>query len=81
MKEDHMKNEQLMPGYNEQISAENQMILFYSPHQNPTNTRTLIPHMKKLADSPINHLKHVIADSYYGSEKKQQAYFTMTAYN
>jgi hypothetical protein len=33
MKEDHMKNGQLKPGYNVQMATENQFILFYSLHQ------------------------------------------------
>ncbi|MCQ2009891.1 IS1182 family transposase [Sporolactobacillus sp. STSJ-5] len=68
MKEDHMKNGQLKPGYNVQMGTENQMILFYTLHQNPTDTRTLIPHLKQLAHSPIAHPEHVIADAGYGSE-------------
>lgn len=68
MKEDPMKNGQLKPGYNVQIGTENQMILFYTIHQNPTDTRTLIPHLQQLADSPVAHPKHVIADAGYGSE-------------
>ena len=35
MKEDHMKNGQLKPGYNAQISTENQIIVNYTIHQNP----------------------------------------------
>ncbi len=51
MKEDHMKNGQLKPGYNVQMATENQFILFYSIHQRPTDTRCFIPHMEKLAKS------------------------------
>ena len=46
MKEDHMKNGQLKPGYNVQMATENQFILFYSIHQRPTDTRCFIPHME-----------------------------------
>ena len=42
MKEDHMKNGQLKPAYNIQISTENQFITNFAPYQNPTDTRTLI---------------------------------------
>ena len=45
MKEDHMLNGQLKPGYNAQISTNNQIIITYSIHQNPTDTLTLKPHM------------------------------------
>ena len=43
MKEDHMQNGQLKPGYNAQISTENQIIVNYTLHQNPTDTKTLKP--------------------------------------
>ncbi len=36
MKDDHMRNGQLKPGYNLQISTQDQFILQYSIHQNPT---------------------------------------------
>ena len=44
MKEDHMKNGQLKPAYNLQISSHNQFITNYSIHQNTTDTNTLIEH-------------------------------------
>jgi hypothetical protein len=44
MKEDYMKNGQLKPGYNAQISTNNQFVVNYSLHPNPTDTRTLIAH-------------------------------------
>ncbi|HGL5478102.1 TPA: IS1182-like element ISSau3 family transposase, partial [Staphylococcus aureus] len=43
MKEDHMKNGQLKPGYNLQIATNSQFVLSYDLFQNPTDTRTLIP--------------------------------------
>ena len=45
MKEDHMQNGQLKPAYNTQISTNKQVIINYSIHQNPTDTKTLIPHL------------------------------------
>jgi transposase len=42
MKEDHMKNGQLKPAYNVQISTENQIIVNFSMHQRPGDTATLI---------------------------------------
>lgn len=41
MKEDHMKNGQLKPAYNIQISTNNQFIASYSLHQQTTDTGTL----------------------------------------
>ena len=40
MKEDHMRNGQLKPGYNVQISTSNQFIVNYTIHHNPTDTTT-----------------------------------------
>ena len=45
MKEDYMKNGQLKPGYNVQISTNNQYIVNYSHHPNPTDYKTLPSHM------------------------------------
>lgn len=53
MKEDHMKNSQLKPGYNIQMGTENQFILFYTIHQRPADTRCFIPHFEKLKASSL----------------------------
>ena len=72
MKEDHMKNGQLKPGYNVQIGTEGQFIVGYSIHQKPTDTTCLIPHLEqvntKLGQLPPN----IIADSGYGSEENYE---------
>ncbi|MCO7128255.1 transposase [Sporolactobacillus shoreicorticis] len=86
MKEAPMKNGQLKPGYNVQMGTENQMILFYSLHQNPTDARTLIPHLKRLVQSPVGHPTHVIADGGYGSEANyvyllEEKYQALIPYN
>ena len=41
MKEDHMKNGQLKPGYNVQISSEDQFVLNYTVHPNPTEDKAV----------------------------------------
>jgi hypothetical protein len=69
MKEDHMKNGQLKPGYNVQMATQNQFILFYSIHQRPGDTRCFIPHLEKLAAPGLPMPKTVIADAGYGSEE------------
>lgn len=69
MKEDHMKNGQLKPGYNVQMATENQFILFYTIHQRPTDTRCFIPHLEKLDSSSLPMPNTVIADAGYGSEE------------
>ena len=48
MKEDHMKNGQLKPGYNVQIGTENQFVVGYSIHQSSTDTGCLIPHLQRV---------------------------------
>ena len=45
MKEDHMKNGQLNPGYNLQVSSNNQYITHYSIHQATTDSTTLPQHL------------------------------------
>ncbi|PWW06103.1 DDE family transposase [Paenibacillus cellulosilyticus] len=69
MKEDHMRNGQLKPGYNVQIGTENQFIINYSLHQRPTDTRCLKPHLEK-AKATLGQLpRTIIADAGYGSEE------------
>jgi transposase len=69
MKEDHMKNGQLKPGYNLQISTKQQFILHYSLHQKPTDTTTLIPHLQSF-EMQYGHLPATLtADAGYGSEE------------
>ena len=65
MKEDHMRNGQLKPGYNLQIATENQFVLHYDVFSNPTDTKTLLP----LLETYPHHLKTVVADAGYGSEE------------
>jgi hypothetical protein len=72
MKEDHMLNGQLKPGYNWQISTENQYILGYTIHQNPTDTTTLPSHMKSLKETLGRMPDVLVADAGYGSEENYQ---------
>lgn len=69
MKEDHMKNGQLKPGYNVQIGTENQFIVGYSLHQRPTDTRCLKPHLEKVKSILGKIPATVIADAGYGGEE------------
>ena len=69
MKEDAMNNGQTKPGYNLQISAENQFITDYALFHNPTDTLTLIPFLNSFTDR-YGHLPSIaVADSGYGSEE------------
>lgn len=72
MKEDHMRNGQLKPGYNVQISTHNQYIASYSIHSNPTDTRTLIPHLQQHMAQFTQKPNTVTADAGYGSEQNYQ---------
>ncbi len=72
MKEDHMKNGQLKPGYNVQISTSNQFVVNYSLHQNPTDTKTLIPHVEQHKAMYDEVPQVQIADAGYGSEENYQ---------
>ena len=69
MKEDHMLNGQLKPGYNAQISTNNQIIITYSIHQNPTDTLTLKPHLKSYKQEFGFMPEELTADAGYGSEE------------
>lgn len=69
MKEDHMKNGQLKPGYNVQISTSNQYIVNYTIHPNPTDTTTLGAHLAQHEASFGKAPKVVTADAGYGSEE------------
>lgn len=69
MKEDHMGNGQLKPGYNLQVSAESGFVTHYSVHPDPTDTRTLIPHLKGAKEELGKSAKNVTADAGYGSEE------------
>lgn len=69
MKEDAMNNGQTKPGYNLQISAENQFITDFALFPNPTDTLTLIPFFDSFR-SRYGHLpSKAVADSGYGSEE------------
>jgi transposase len=69
MKEDHMRNGQLKPGYNVQIGTEDQFIVGYSLHQRPTDTRCMKPHLEKVKFALGKLPGTVIADAGYGGEE------------
>lgn len=69
MKEDYMLNGQLKPGYNIQISTNNQIIGNYSIHQNPTDTKTLKPHLDSFQRQYGFMPQELTADAGYGSEE------------
>ncbi|MCL2269986.1 MAG: IS1182 family transposase [Treponema sp.] len=69
MKEDHMGNGQLKPAYNVQIGTENGFVVGYDLFPNPTDTKTLKPHLRKQAKRLGTKPKTVITDAGYGSEE------------
>jgi transposase len=72
MKEDHMLNGQLKPGYNWQISTENQYILGYPIHQTTNDTTTLRSHMQSLKENLGKMPDTLVADAGYGSEENYE---------
>jgi transposase len=72
MKEDHMLNGQLKPGYNWQISTENQCILGYTIHQTANDINTLQTHMKSLKENLGKMPDILVADAGYGSEENYE---------
>jgi len=69
MKEDHMRNRKLKPGYNVQIGTENQFITGYSLHQTTGDSACLVPHLEKMRQRLGRLPDKVVADAGYGSEE------------
>lgn len=72
MKEDHMRNGQLKPAYNVQLSSQNQYIVNYSLHQNPGDTTTLYKHLESFHALYKSYPQVLVADAGYGSEENYQ---------
>lgn len=69
MKEDHMKNGQLKPGYNVQISSEDQFIINYTLHQDTNDIHTLKPHLQRYEYLYQDIPGSLTADAGYGSQE------------
>ncbi len=69
MKEDHMKNGQLKPAYNVQVSIENYFIVHGYVSNDRNDYNTLVPVLEKHRKAFGDVLKEVTADSEYCSEK------------
>lgn len=82
MKEDAMLNGQLKPGYNVQISTENQFITNFGIYQRPTDTLTMIGHLESFKTRYGMQSEEIVADSGYGSEENYEYMFSngMTPY-
>lgn len=62
MKEDHMRNGQLKPGYNVQIAVNSEYITGIEVFSNRTDCGTLVPFMKQLQDKQKIRYEKVTAD-------------------
>lgn len=69
MKEDHMRNGQLKPAYNVQLSSHDQYIVNYSLHQTTTDTTTLKKHLESFNSLYGKYPEVLVADAGYGSEE------------
>jgi transposase len=67
MKEDHMLNGQLKPGYNIQFSTNDQFILCYSLHQQTNDYHTLPVHLDRFKQMHGQLPADLTADAGYGS--------------
>jgi transposase len=69
MKEDHMRNGQLKPGYNVQASTEKQYIINYTLGQTTSDTVLLKEHIDEHVASYGRSPESLTADAGYGSEE------------
>lgn len=69
MKDDHMRNAQLKPGYNVQIAVESEYVTGVGIFQDRTDISTLIPMLNRMLEKLGRKYTNVIADSGYESEE------------
>ena len=69
MKEDHMRNGQLKPGYNVQIAVQNEYCIGVGLFPNPTDMTTLIPFLDRMQTKSGHRINKVTADAGYSSEE------------
>ena len=69
MKEDHMKNGQLKPGYNLQLGVEGEFIVTAGLFSERADTPTLLPLLEHLKEKMHRAPKRLVADSGYESEE------------
>jgi len=75
MKEDAMLNGQLKPGYNVQMSTENQFITNFGIYQRPADTLTMIDYLESFRSRYGIQSAEIVADSGYGSEENYEYMF------
>lgn len=69
MKDDHLRNGQLKPGYNIQIGTEKQFVVGFSLHQEAGDPTCLIPHLEQVKECLDRLPDKVAGDAAYGSEE------------
>ena len=69
MKEDHMRNAQLKPGYNIQIAVDSEYIVATDIFQDRNDVWTLIPFLKTMEEKLNFRYPSITADSGYESEE------------
>jgi transposase len=67
MKEDHMRNGQLKPGYNVQLAVNSEYITGVAAFANRTDSGTLVPFLKKLEYGHCRKYDKIVADAGYES--------------
>lgn len=67
MKEDHMRNGQLKPGYNVQIAVNSEYITGVAAFPNRTDSGTLRPFLRRLEQRQGKRYRDVVADAGYES--------------
>ena len=67
MKEDHMQNGQLKPGYNVQIAVHSEYIMGVGIFPNPNDTNTLILFLHHLESLHASKFRYIVADAGYDS--------------
>lgn len=69
MKDDHMRNAQLKPGYNIQIGVESEYVVSMDIFQDRSDVRTLIPFLENMFSHLGKRSENIIADAGYESEE------------
>ena len=69
MKDDHMRNAQLRPGYNVQIAVDSEYIVSADLFQDRNDVWTLVPFLKTMEKNLLFRYPSVTADSGYESEE------------
>ena len=69
MKEDHMRNGQLKPGYNIQVGVESEYIVGIGAFSNRTDVNTLIPFLRRIRSHTSRKFENIVADAGYESSE------------